>query len=425
MRAIALVDVNNFYVSCERVFAPRLEGRPIVVLSNNDGCAVARSNEVKALGVKMGQPWFQMKDLAQQHGILAYSSNYTLYADMSNRVMTILSQFSPEQEVYSIDECFLDLAGFQSWNLVDYGQQIRQRVKQWTGLPVCVGIGSTKTLAKLANHIAKKNPEFNSVCDLNALSLEEQDRWFSCIQAGEIWGIGPRLAPKLAAMGMLSVLDLKRADSATLRSRFGVVVAKTVRELNGTVCLELEDIASPKQQIMSSRSFGSYVTRREELEEAVSNYMTRAAEKLRRQGSVAGSVYVYIRTNPHRLGKPQYGQGMTIPLPEATDDTLKLVRVAIWAVKRLYRPGYEYQKAAVMLSELVPRSVLQQDLFSHDVADGTNARMELLDTVNHKMGKNTLRLASNGIRQDWRMKSGSRSPAYTTRWTELPKVMAV
>lgn len=425
MRAIALVDVNNFYVSCERVFAPRLEGRPVVVLSNNDGCAVARSNEVKALGVKMGQPWFQLKDLARQHGILAYSSNYTLYADMSNRVMTILSQFSPEQEIYSIDECFLDLTGFQSWSLVDYGQQIRQRVKQWTGLPVCVGIGSTKTLAKLANHIAKKNPEFNSVCDLNALSPEAQDEWFSRIQVGEIWGIGPRLAPKIADLGIQSVLELMRADSATLRSRFGVVVEKTMRELNGTVCLELEDIASPKQQIMSSRSFGSYVTRREELEEAVSSYMTRAAERLRRQGSVAGSVHVYIRTNPHRQGKPQYGQGMTIPLPEATDDTLKLVKVAIWAVKRLYRPGYEYQKAAVMLSELVPRSVLQQDLFSHDLADGTNARMDLLDAVNLKMGKDTLRLASNGIHQGWRMKSGNRSPAYTTNWAELPKAMAV
>ena len=216
-----------------------------------------------------------------------------------------------------------------------------------------------------------------------------------------------------------------RADSASLRSRFGVVVEKTVRELNGTVCLELEDIAPPKQQIMSSRSFGSYVTRREELEEAVSSYMTRAAEKLRRQGSVAGSVYVYIRTNPHRQGKPQYGQGMTIPLPEATDDTLKLVRVTIWAVKRLYRPGYEYQKAAVMLSELVPRSVLQQDLFNHDTADSTNARMELLDAVNLRMGKDTLRLASNGTHQGWRMKSGNRSPAYTTNWIELPKAMAV
>ena len=419
------MDVNNFYVSCERVFNPSLEGRPIIVLSNNDGCAVARSNEVKSLGIKMGQPWFQMRDLAQQHGIIAYSSNYTLYADMSNRVMAILSQFSPNQEVYSIDECFLDLTEFQSLSLVDYGQQIRQRVKLWTGLPVCVGIGSTKTLAKLANHLAKKNPVFNSVCNLNSMNPKEQDRWLSHTAVGEVWGIGTRLAPKLTGMGIRTVLNLKNSDPVTLRSWFGVVVEKTVRELNGIICLELEDISSPKQQIMSSRSFGSYVTRREDLEEAVSSYTTRAAEKLRRQGSVAGSIHVHIRTNPHQKNEPQYGQGMTIPLPEATDDTLKLVKAAAWAVRRLYKAGYDYQKASVILSELLPRDVLQQDLFSHDASNGTSTRMKLLDEVNLKMGKNTLRLASNGIHQTWGMRSGNRSPAYTTRWTELPKAMAL
>ena len=418
------MDVNNFYVSCERVFNPSLEGRPVIVLSNNDGCAVARSNEVKAIGVKMGQPWFQMRDLAQQHGIIAYSSNYTLYADMSNRVMEILSQFSPNQEIYSIDECFLDLTGFQTWNLVDYGQQIRQRVKLWTGLPVCVGIGSTKTLAKLANHLAKKNPAFNSVCNLNAMNPKEQDCWFSHTLVGEVWGIGTRIAPKLTGMGIRTVLNLKNSDPVTLRSRFGVVVEKTVRELNGIICLELEDISSPNQQIMISRSFGSYVTRREDLEEAVSSYTTRAAEKLRRQGSVAGSIHVHIRTNPHRESEPQYGQGMTIPLPEATDDTLKLVKVAVWAVRRLYKAGYDYQKASVMLSELLPRGIVQQDLLSHDASNGTSTRMKLLDEVNLKMGKNTLRVASNGIHQPWGMRSGNRSPAYTTRWAELPKAIA-
>ena len=419
------MDVNNFYVSCERVFNPSLEGRPIIVLSNNDGCAVARSNEVKSLGVKMGQPWFQMRDLAQQHGIIAYSSNYTLYADMSNRVMAILSQFSPDQEIYSIDECFLDLTGSQSLSLVDYGQEIRQRVKLWTGLPVCVGIGSTKTLAKLANHLAKKNPVFNSVCNLNSMNPKEQDRWLSHTPVGEVWGIGIRLAPKLTGMGIRTVLNLKNSDPAILRRRFGVVVEKTVRELNGIICLELEDISSPKQQIISSRSFGSYVTRREDLEEAVSSYTTRAAEKLRCQGSVAGSIHVHIRTNPHRKNGPQYGQGMTIPLPEATDDTLRLVKAAIWAVRSLYKAGYDYQKASVILSELLPRDVLQQDLFSHDASTDTSTRMKLLDEVNLKMGKNALQLASNGIHQSWGMRSGNRSPAYTTRWTELPKAMAL
>ncbi len=233
-RSIALIDVNNFYVSCERVFNPSLEGKPMVVLSNNDGCAIARSNEAKALGVKMGEPWFKLKYLARRHGIIAYSSNYALYADMSNRVMEILRGFSPQQEVYSIDECFLDLTGFARHDLTDYGLEIRSRIKQWVGLPVCVGIGASKTLAKLANHIAKKNPEFNGVCDSNAMTEQEWNAWLARIEVGEVWGIGRKLAPQLNAMGIQSVLDLKRADTSTIRSRFSVVLEKTIRELNGT-----------------------------------------------------------------------------------------------------------------------------------------------------------------------------------------------
>lgn len=267
MRHIALIDVNNFYVSCERVFNPKLEDRPVVVLSNNDGCAVARSNEVKALGVKMGQPWFQLKELAKKHDIVAYSSNYALYADMSNRVMRILAMFSPNQEIYSIDECFLDLTGFGSRNLLLYGQQIRQRIRQWTGLPVCVGMGSTKTLAKLANQMAKKNPEFNGVCDLNSMSPEQQADWFGKIEAGEIWGIGRRLAPRLHAMGINTVLDLKTASLSRMRTCFSVVMEKIVCELNGVPCIELEEIHPPKKQIISSRSFGMPVSDLASLEE--------------------------------------------------------------------------------------------------------------------------------------------------------------
>lgn len=248
-RSIALVDVNNFYVSCERVFNPQLEGKPVVVLSNNDGCAVARSNEVKALGVKMGQPWFQLKDLAKKHGIVAYSSNYALYADMSNRAMNILATFSPNQEVYSIDECFLDLTGFRAQNLTGYGQRIRQRIKQCIGLPVCVGIGSTKTLAKLANHIAKKNPEFNGVVDLNTMSPQKQDVWFRRIEVSEVWGIGRRLTPRLHEMSIKTVLDLKQASPSRMRSCFSVVMEKIVREINGTTCIELEEINLPKNRL--------------------------------------------------------------------------------------------------------------------------------------------------------------------------------
>lgn len=296
-RSIALIDVNNFYVSCERVFNPKLEGRPVVVLSNNDGCAVARSNEVKALGVRMGQPWFQLKDLAKKHGIIAYSSNYALYADMSNRVMDILAMFSPHQEIYSIDECFLDLTGFKTKNLAPYGQHIRQTIKQWTGLPVCVGIGSTKTLAKLANHMAKKNPEWNGVCDFNSLSFQQQADWFQRTGVGEIWSIGKRLAPRLQEIGIKTVLDLKTASPSQMRARFSVVMEKTIREINGTACIELEEINPSRKQIISSRSFGIPVSDLASLEESVTLYISRAAEKLRRQQSCAGSVHVSIRTS--------------------------------------------------------------------------------------------------------------------------------
>jgi len=419
-RAIALIDVNNFYVSCERVFNPKLEGRPVVVLSNNDGCAVARSNEVKVLGVKMGQPWFQLKDLARKHGIVAYSSNYALYADMSNRVMSILAMFSPNQEIYSIDECFLDLSGFRRTNHADYGQRIRKRIKQWTGLPVCVGIGSTKTLAKLANHIAKKNPEFNAVCDLNSLSLEQQADWFQRIEVGEIWGIGRRLAPRLHEIGIKTVLDLKTASPSQLRARFSVVMEKIIREINGTACIELEEINPPKKQIVSSRSFGIPVSDLASLEESVSLYISRAAEKLRRQQSFAGTVHVSIRTSPFNEKEPYYANSMTIVLPRQTDDTRLLTKVALWGLRRIYRRSYKYQKAGVMLSELVSRQYRQIDLFgSIDTDTRASQLMRVMDQINARMGRGTLKLASEGFRQPWKMKQGNRSPNYTTNWNEL------
>lgn len=422
-RSIALIDVNNFYVSCERVFNPSLEGKPMVVLSNNDGCAIARSNEAKALGVKMGEPWFKLKDLARHHGIIAYSSNYALYADMSNRVMEILRGFSPQQEVYSIDECFLDLTGFERRDLTDYGLEIRSRIKEWLGLPVCVGIGASKTLAKLANHIAKKNPEFNGVCDSNAMTEQEWDAWLARIEVGEVWGIGRKLAPQLNAMGIQSVLDLKRADTATIRSRFSVVLEKTIRELNGTVCIDLEEAPPPKQQIVSSRSFGMPITDLQSLAESVTLYMSRAAEKLRRQQSCAGSVHVFIRTSPFKPDEAYYANSLTIPLPSPTDDTVKLVRAVLWGLRRIYKPGYRYQKAGVMLSELVPLDQCQGDLFAQTPQTTRSARlMAAMDSINRSMGRQTVKLAAEGFRQPWKMKQGNRSPGYTTRWAELPVI---
>ncbi len=420
MRAIALVDVNNFYVSCERVFNPSLEGKPVVVLSNNDGCAVARSNEVKALGVKMGEPWFKLKDLAKKHGIIAYSSNYALYADMSNRVMSILSEFSPDQEVYSIDECFLDLTSFRNRDLAEYGQQIRSRIKQWTGLPVCVGVGASKTLAKLANHIAKKNLQFGGVCNLNEMPDAVRDDWLSKIDVGEVWGVGGRLAPQLHEMGIHTVLDLKRANPAVLCSRFSVIVEKTIRELNGEVCLELEEVFTPKKQIISSRSFGVPVADLESLEQAVTLYVSRAAEKLRRQQSFAGSIHVYIRTSPFNETEPQYANSMTIPLPTQTDDSMQLTRVALWGLRKIYRGGYCYQKAGIMLSEIVDQSGRQADLFSTPSHTGKPGKvMAIMDRINGLMGKGTLVLAAQGFKQPWKMKQGNKSPDYTTSWDEV------
>ncbi len=423
MRQIALIDVNNFYVSCERVFNPKLQNKPVVVLSNNDGCAVARSNEVKALGVAMGAPWFKFKDLAKQHGIIAFSSNYALYADMSNRVMSLLSKYSPDQEVYSIDESFLDLTEFRSRNLEQYGQSMRKEILQGLGLPVCVGIGETKTLSKLANHCAKKRPEFNSVCNLNTMTSESVNQMFSEIEVGEVWGIGRKLAPKLNALGINTVLDLKLANPERLRQQFSVVMEKTIRELNGAVCIELEEIAPPKKQILSSRSFGHPVSDYNSLAESVTLYMSRAAEKLRRQQSYAGSVYIFIRTSPFRDNETFYRNGRTISLPSPTDDTRQLVNVALWGLKQIYVPNLNYAKAGVMLSELVPAQGVQTDLFSmQTVTPKSDQLMATLDSINKKMGKESIKLASEGFSRPWKMKQENKSPCYTTCWDDLIEV---
>ena len=423
MRNIALIDVNNFYVSCERAFNPKLKDKPVVVLSNNDGCAVARSNEVKALGVGMGAPWFKFKDLAKQHGIVAYSSNYALYVDMSNRVMSILRHYSPDQEVYSIDESFLDLTSFQSRDLISYAHEMRQRILQWTHLPVCVGIGSTKTLAKLANHCAKKRPHMNGVCNLNALPVNEVNHMFAEIEVGEVWGIGRQLAPKLKALGIQTVFDLKQANPERLRQQFSVVMEKTIRELNGTVCIEMEEVSPPKKQIVSSRSFGHPVRDYNSLAESITLYISRAAEKLRKQHSYTSSVYVYIRTSPFKENEPFYSNGLTIAIPTPTDNTMQLVNVALWGLKQIYKPHYNYAKAGVMLRELVPVQGVQTDLFSQvQVSPKSTKLMQTMDGINKKMGKESIKLASEGFTRPWKMKQENKSPCYTTKWEELVNV---
>lgn len=419
----ALVDVNNFYVSCERVFQPQLEHVPMVVLSNNDGCAVARSAEVKALGVKMGTPWFKMKALAKEHGILALSSNYTLYGDMSNRATAVLRDFSPDIEVYSVDESFLRVESVAHLygGVTAMGQQIRQRVKQWTGLPVCVGCGPTKTLAKIANHLAKKNPEFEGVCDLHAIPRPERLQWMSQLEVGEVWGVGKRIAKRLNAMGVETVLDLRNISIKEIRAQFGVVMERTCNELRGISCLELEDVAPSKQQIMSSRSFGSPVTTLAELREAVASYVTRAAEKLRAQQSVSAAVYVYIQTNRFKESDLQYSEGLLVPLPDPTDDTRLLTKAATLGLDLIFKPGYQYKKAGIMLTLIFDKAKRQATLFDDPLQRAQSAKlMAAMDAINAEFGRDTVRTGANGTDKRWAMRSENRSPRFTTRWNELP-----
>ena len=418
-RAIALVDCNNFYVSCERVFQPQLEGKPVVVLSNNDGCVVSRSQEVKAIGVKMAAPWHQMRDLAKRHDIVAFSSNYSLYADLSNRVMSLLSRFSPNQEVYSIDESFLDLTGIAAKH-TDYAQHIRQTIRQCVGIPVCVGIAHSKTLAKLANHVAKKNSRWNSVCDFNNLNPTELDALLASIEVGEVWGVGRRSTGGLQQMGIHSVLDLKRAPTKQLRAKFSIVFERIVNELNGIACLELDDVAPAKQQITCSRSFGMLTSSISDLEQAVISYTSRASEKLRQQHSMSCGIQVYIRTNPHKERDPQYQQSILIPMDEPTDDTRLFCRAALHGLRQIYRSGYAYQKAGITLTQIIRATDRPNTLFDDLYArQKSYALMTALDRINRKMGSGTLKLLGEGMNTSWVMRRENRSKCYTTEWDGL------
>ncbi len=419
-RSIALVDCNNFYVSCERVFNPKLKNKSVVVLSNNDGCAVARSEEVKALGVRMGEPWFQFKHLAKKHNIITCSSNYALYADMSDRVMSILSKFSPNQEIYSIDECFLDFTGFCEDDLTNYAQKICRCIQQQTGLPVCIGIGTSKTLAKLANHIAKKNLSFQGVCNFNAMAIQEQDKWLHKIKVGKVWGVGKKIAPKLQQIGIYKIGDLKNINPSILNLQFSVSLKKTIYELNNIVCFELEETTAQKKQITCSRSFGVLITSFKSLEQSMALYVSRAAEKLRRQNLYTGSIHIYICTSPFNKKESCYENSVTIPLPEQTDNTLKLIQLSSFGLRKIYRNGYKYQKAGVILSKLVSSKERQPDLFSKkDGRKKSDSLMAALDQINELMGKKILIIAAEGITQPWKMRQSNMSPKYTTNWNDL------
>jgi len=417
---LALVDCNSFYAACERVFEPRLWGRPVIVLSNNDGCVVARSAEAKALGIAAGAPFFEIRDLAARYGVAVRSSNYTLYGDLSARVMAVLGRFTPRLEVYSIDEAFLDLGGEAADRLADCGRAIRRTVRRWTGIPVSVGIGPTKTLAKAANHLAKRDPAAGGVRSLAGAG--EQTAALARLDVEDVWGIGRRLGARLWRAGIRTALQLREAHPARVRRLLGVVGERTALELRGLPCLGLEETPPPAKSIVRSRSFGRPVRRRETLEEAVAAHATRAAEKLRQQRQVAGAVGVFVATSPFRAAP--YANAATVALDPLTDDTGRLIRAALAAVRPIFRPGLAYQKAGVMLSGLEPRAGLVEDLFDRQERARSERLMGALDEVNGRLGPGTLRYAASGFDRPWQMRRERASPHYTTRWDELPTVLA-
>jgi len=419
MQHIALVDCNNFYVSCERIFRPDLNKVPVVVLSNNDGCVVSRSNEAKALGVRMGQPWFECKALAEQHGILALSSNYALYADMSNRVMQILCDYAPRSEVYSIDECFVDLTGMPRLREVSYA--MRERVGRWTGMPVCVGIGPTKTLSKLANHVAKKHPRSKGVFNYNALTEAQKTKLLTQLPVSEVWGVGRKLTQRLAAHGIATVQDLRVAHTPTLRAEFGVVIEKTQRELQEVACIDFQQEVPDKQQIISSRSFGNAVTELPVLKDALSLFVANACAKLRKQNSQAALIQVFLQTNRFRKDQPQYMPCLAVPLPRPTHDTLEVNRWADVLCERMYKPDYAYKKAGIVLSEISPVTHQQADWIEPDMLSNDKL-MQVLDGLNQRSGRGAGTVSTQGAYTEWQMRQERKSPNYTTCWEDVPVV---
>ena len=417
----ALVDCNNFYASCERVFNPKLEGRPVVVLSNNDGCVVARSNEAKALGIGMGVPAFEIEDIIRKNGVEVFSSNYALYADMSGRVMETLSAFTPDMEVYSIDEAFLDLAGFNcspSTSLrTDYGRKIWRTVKQWTGMPVTVGMARTKTLAKIANRVAKKSAKANGVLDLT--DSPYLNRVLAETPVEKVWTVGIKTALKLKGAGIKTALAFRDADIGWVRQKFGVVGVRTVYELRGISCYSLEQNPPIKKSIAVSRMFGKPVESIEELKEAVASYASRAGRKLRGQGLAAGVMTVYVTTS--RFIENRYFNSHTVEFAVATSDTIELIRNACRCIDRLYRKGCAFKKCGIIFNALVPENQAQKALFDNVDRLKSQRLMRVIDSINNRLDS-PLQWAAEGLAQSWKVKFKRRSCRYTTRWDELPEV---
>ena len=419
----ALVDVNSFYASCETAFRPALKGKPVVVLSNNDGCVIARSAEAKRLGVKMGDPYFKQKELFRRYGVVCFSSNYELYADMSNRVMTTLEEMSPRCEIYSIDEAFCDLTGVRNCRILeDFGRELKDAVYRNTRLTVGVGIGQTKTLAKLANHAAKRwQRQTGGVVDLS--NVDRQRKLMAMFPVDETWGVGRRITKKLEAIGIKTVLDLADTDIRFIRKHFNVVLERTVRELRGEPCFEFEEFAPVKQEILCSRSFGERVTEYDAMRQAISSYASRAAEKLRGEHQYCRFISAFVKTSPFALNEPRYSNSASVKLLTPTQDSRDIISAATRCLDRIWKEGHRYQKAGVMLGDFFSQGVAQLNLFDDNAPRADSEKlMEVLDQLNAKNGRGTLYFAGQGIQQEWAMKREMLSPRYTTRFSDLLRV---
>jgi DNA polymerase V len=419
MTAIGLIDCNNFYVSCERAFDPKLVGVPVVVASNNDGCAIARSNEAKALGVKMGDPIHLIRDRLDEHGVVVRSSNYTLYGDMQRRVVAAVEDFASEVEIYSIDESFLDLTPFGDRDLVAHANGMRKQVQRWTTIPTCVGIGPTKTLAKLANAAAKKNPLFDGVADLreDAIRRFVLDRF----PVGDVWGIGRATAAKLAALGVVTAGHLRDMQMKQARGLGTVVLERLVAELQGVAASAVEMVEPQRKGMAVTRSFGTPIADLETLMGAIAQYAMRAGEKLRSHGLVAGQITVFFHTNPHKRDRPQYHGSRRLSLHPMTDDSLELLAAARRGVEAVWRDGHAYTKAGIMLDDLVPADLRPRTLFEGDV-ERRGRLMTALDEVNGRFGRFTAVPGAQGFQRGWKARSDSKSPAWTTRIDEVPVI---
>jgi DNA polymerase V len=425
-RSYALSDGNSFYCSCERVFDAKLRNVPVIVLSNNDGCAVARTSEAKALGIRMGEPYFKVRDLCQRSGVRVFSSNYALYGDMSRRINDIYRDFSPNVEIYSIDESFLDLSDVKPEQREALARDMRATTRQWTGIPTCVGIGPTKTLAKLANHIAKVTPEFDGVCDLT--SETSRAHWLPRVQLEDIWGVGRAGAARLRALGCESVADVAALDPKSVRAGMTVVGERIILELRGNACLDLETVAPTRKGCAVTRSFSSRIRDLDRLEQAVATYAARLGEKLRRQALGTDHVVVFLHTSEHDSSAPQRSASITVDLPEATSDTVLLTKAARWGARRIWRDGFAYSKAGLITNDLVRLHESQRALPGVGQFDRehSGALMDALDACNRRWGRGTVVLAAAGFAKTrtWSTKFEMRSPRYTTCVSEIPIVGA-